>query len=175
MLNTSHFSGCTLISEEDLRQQLGRLNPNLRYEALQPAIGLAHDLDLLPLLGSAQVDELCTQLQNDALTPANQSLLQQLRPAAAWAVLYRYLSAVPGVTLAPEGPLERLPESDFRPAAPEQTHRLTGLALRNMAYYKRVFASWLAEHLADYPLVPEPPACSSPPTFLDRPFGSADL
>lgn len=79
-----------LISEK-LFKQHSPITANTDIAEFVPYIAIAQELHIAPLMGESLMDEICNQVEENALSPANSQLLLRIAPALSFYAIYQAL------------------------------------------------------------------------------------
>ena len=139
----------TLLIEENEVKEASSVSITFPVEKMRPFILEAQDLELPPLICDEYYAELIDQAENDTLTPANETLLNDyLKPALARLSLYRILLFA-GISVVDSG-IVRKSGLNSEPVADEDMERRR-IQIRSDAkrYLNRMMA-FLDDNIEDY-------------------------
>lgn len=177
---------CYLITEECLRATIPNLSGLTTFAELQSAFRLAHDRDIVPLIGETCADRFC-ELKQDPPVEGDpdyaewvllETMVGKMQSLGSWAIYSKYLEAFPsaravptGLVFSNEGPNPVL-KSEF-----EVTDSLKNKARDNYNFYVASFNAWLNSINPDtnepwrnsYACLPENCVCCAPKTQYNPP------
>lgn len=126
---------CYLIDEGCLRAYTRlEIGNGVTFDRLQKELIIAHELDLMELIGETCYNELCEAKENNTLTPEQQELIEKyITPYVSFLVEYYYLNGNIRYTAA--GAVNLQGNSFTQPSGKEISNA-ESIAKRNVERYK---------------------------------------
>jgi len=143
------FNDTTLTTVDDFKQSTS-ITDSLQDEILQPFISAGEEFSVYPILGTALVDELKSQITGNSLTLANTVLLSNIKPVAAYAAWFRYIPFSISKT-AVIGEVEQ--SADHSTASTMEKIEFKRQGIKDMlAFYESKLQKFLENNKDNYPL-----------------------
>lgn len=161
---------CSLIDWACFKRILGtiKMHDHITEDMLIPSINVAHDLDIVPIIGQACYDGICSRLNSTPimLTQEDDILLSNIQKFAAYAVLYRFLESNPSIRVGPAGVYLKSAVPDAQ-ATDAQYRQLLNYALMMRNNYRDIFVAWLNDNAELFPCYQPPrPNCKAEPVLM---------
>jgi hypothetical protein len=137
------------ISQEDFKDRVN-LSDNVLSKYIIPSIALVQDRHIRKILCNDFYNELIEQLEDDTVTTANQTLIDDyIKPAMVYRSYARYV-ATANVFSSASG-MRKYLEQDSEPATSADLASIIGQAESDALFYERELYEFLEDNEDDYP------------------------
>lgn len=178
---------CFLIEEDCLRLIVPQLSELVTMKMLSSAFRLAHDRDIIPLIGAPCADRYCVLKENPPQSGDPdydewvllQTLVSELQELGSWAVYMRYLESFPVAQLTSSGlSFAKDGSNPFVTSELKVSQQMTDTARNNYEFYVAGFGDWLKSENPDterpwresFACLPQVSLCDPTPEVYNPPF-----